>query len=48
MCTLPSSDTAFGSGEPADDHLIDSQLSNDRRNRTVSDHAQLVAEIRLL
>ena len=30
------------------DHLIDSQLSNDRRDRTVSDHAQLVAEIRLL
>ena len=48
MCTLPSSDTVFGSGEPADDHLIDSQFSNDRRNRTVSDHAQLVAEIRLL
>jgi predicted extracellular nuclease len=30
------------------DHLVDSQLSNDRRDRTVSDHAQLVAEIRLL
>jgi Endonuclease/Exonuclease/phosphatase family len=30
------------------DHLFDSQLSNDRRDRTVSDHAQLVAEIRLL
>jgi endonuclease/exonuclease/phosphatase family protein len=30
------------------DHLIDSQLSNDRRDRTVSDHAQLAAEIRLL
>ena len=30
------------------DHLFDSQLSNDRRDRIVSDHAQLVAEIRLL
>jgi predicted extracellular nuclease len=29
------------------DHLIDSQLSDDRRDRIVSDHAQLVAEIRL-
>ncbi len=30
------------------DHLVDSQLSNDRRGRTISDHGQLVAEIRLL
>ncbi len=30
------------------DHLFDSQLSNDRHGRTVSDHGQLVAEIRLL
>jgi predicted extracellular nuclease len=30
------------------DHLFDSQLSNERRDRIVSDHAQLVAEIRLL
>jgi hypothetical protein len=30
------------------DHLFDSQLSNDRRDRIVSDHAQLVAEVRLL
>src|SRR3712207_134991 len=30
------------------DHLVDSQLSNDRHGRTMSDHAQLVAEIRLL
>ncbi|PWW25056.1 endonuclease/exonuclease/phosphatase family protein [Geodermatophilus normandii] len=30
------------------DHLVDSQLSNDRRDRVASDHAQLVAEIRLL
>ncbi|SNS24648.1 Endonuclease/Exonuclease/phosphatase family protein [Geodermatophilus saharensis] len=29
------------------DHLVDSQVSNERRDRTVSDHAQLVAEIRL-
>lgn len=29
------------------DHLVDSQLSNDRRDRIVSDHGQLVAEIRL-
>lgn len=29
------------------DHLFDSQLSNDRRDRIVSDHGQLVAEIRL-
>ena len=29
------------------DHLLDSQLSDDRRDRIVSDHAQLVAEIRL-
>ncbi len=29
------------------DHLFDSQLSDDRRDRIVSDHAQLVAEIRL-
>jgi Endonuclease/Exonuclease/phosphatase family len=29
------------------DHLVDSQLSNDRPNRIASDHAQLVAEIRL-
>jgi predicted extracellular nuclease len=29
------------------DHLVDSQLSDDRRDRIVSDHAQLVAEIRL-
>jgi hypothetical protein len=30
------------------DHLFDSQLSDDRRDRIVSDHGQLVAEIRLL
>lgn len=30
------------------DHLFDSQLSNDRRDRIASDHAQLVAEIRML
>jgi endonuclease/exonuclease/phosphatase family metal-dependent hydrolase len=30
------------------DHLFDSQLSNERRDRIASDHAQLVAEIRLL
>ncbi|WP_369255330.1 endonuclease/exonuclease/phosphatase family protein [Geodermatophilus amargosae] len=30
------------------DHLVDSQLSNDRRDRIASDHAQLVAEIHLL
>src|SRR3712207_3873971 len=29
------------------DHLFDSQLSNDRHDRITSDHAQLVAEIRL-
>lgn len=29
------------------DHLFDSRLSNDDRDRIVSDHAQLVAEIRL-
>ena len=29
------------------DHLVDSQRSDDRRDRIVSDHAQLVAEIRL-
>jgi hypothetical protein len=29
------------------DHLFDSQLSDDDRDRIVSDHAQLVAEIRL-
>lgn len=29
------------------DHLFDSQLSNDRRDRIVSDHAQVVAEIHL-
>jgi predicted extracellular nuclease len=29
------------------DHLFDSRLSGDRPNRIVSDHAQLVAEIRL-
>jgi predicted extracellular nuclease len=29
------------------DHLVDSQLSSDRPNRVVSDHGQLVAEIRL-
>jgi hypothetical protein len=29
------------------DHLVDSQLSNDRRDRIVSDHGQLVAEIHL-
>ena len=29
------------------DHLFDSQLSNDRHDRIASDHAQLVAEIRL-
>ena len=30
------------------DHLVDSQLSNDRRDRIASDHAQLVAEIHLV
>jgi Endonuclease/Exonuclease/phosphatase family len=30
------------------DYLVDSQLSNDRRDRIASDHAQLVAEIHLL
>ncbi|MBC6446155.1 endonuclease/exonuclease/phosphatase family protein [Actinokineospora xionganensis] len=39
-------------GELADlrhfnDHLVDNQLSNDRPDRTTSDHAQLVAEIDL-
>lgn len=39
-------------GELADlrhfnDHLVDNQLSNDRPDRTASDHAQLVAEIDL-
>ena len=29
------------------DHLVDSQLSNDRRTRVTSDHAQVVAEIHL-
>lgn len=29
------------------DHLFDSRLRNDDRDRIVSDHAQLVAEIRL-
>ncbi len=29
------------------DHLVDRRLSDDRRDRVVSDHAQLVAEIRL-
>jgi predicted extracellular nuclease len=29
------------------DHLADSQLTDDRPHRTSSDHAQLVAEIRL-
>jgi endonuclease/exonuclease/phosphatase family metal-dependent hydrolase len=29
------------------DHLFDSQLSDDKRDRIVSDHGQLVAEIRL-
>ncbi|MGR7025646.1 hypothetical protein [Geodermatophilus sp. URMC 62] len=31
----------------SDDHLVDGQLSDDRHDRVVSDHGQLVAEIRL-